>query len=110
MGFETLQGRLDPRNRRCPVQKPAGFENQTIQFPDHTNAQIKTLRVPGVPWAPAYARTAGLPGIRVYPSLGPGYAPGPRSTIGPRASAERRVELDLGGGGGAFVFVGFRPK
>ena len=28
-------GRLDPKNRRSPVRKPAGFENPTIHFQTH---------------------------------------------------------------------------
>ncbi len=39
MGFETLEVRLDPQNQQLPAQTPAGFENQTIQFPDLPHAQ-----------------------------------------------------------------------
>ena len=38
MGFEAVEGRLDSKHRRFPVQKPAGFENPTIPFPDLSNA------------------------------------------------------------------------
>ena len=38
MGFEAVEGRLDSKHRRFPVQKPAGFENPTIPFPDLLNA------------------------------------------------------------------------
>jgi len=36
--FGQVSGRLDPEHRRFPVQKPAGFENPTIPFPDLPNA------------------------------------------------------------------------
>ncbi len=38
MGFEAVEGRLEPQNRRFQVQKSAGFENQTIPFSDLPNA------------------------------------------------------------------------
>jgi len=38
MGFGSFSGRLNHKNQRFPVQKPADFENSSIPCPDLLNA------------------------------------------------------------------------
>ena len=69
MGFETVEGRLDSKHRRFPVQKPAGFESPTIPFPDLSNAwrlvsAADTWQLHGVPRMHRSIRTVVLAAVK----------------------------------------------
>ncbi len=39
IGFEAIQNPVDPQHRKLSAPKPAVVENQTLRFPDLSNAR-----------------------------------------------------------------------